>query len=175
MMGKIKLIVILAVSVASFVVYSFLFVTILGVDKADAVSILTTGKLKNLPQPEDALSDSARAAAEDSAAAVISMVDSLAREIQTIQIERAELESLKLEMKSIIISRDKQEEERLTGLAKIYDGMDPGQLATIMAGLDNPTVVNVISKMKSQKVSKILESMPPERAAQISAMMLGKK
>ena len=177
MKGAIKIAVLAAIAVASFFGYLVLFGMILGVSTSDAVSVLTTGTvegaIKAVEEPVKA--DSAGAGQLQSAEAEIqSKSDSLAQQMETIRTETAELEKLKAELQELLAAKNKDEEEKLYNLAKIYDGMDPVQLAGVMSGINDSIVVAILPKMKSQKASKILESMPADRAARISTKLLGR-
>ena len=66
-------------------------------------------------------------------------------------------------------------ESCLYNLAKIYNDMDPIQLANVMIDLDDTLIIMVLPKMKNDKASRILEMLPPARSAQISSMLLGKE
>ncbi len=177
MKGAIKIAVLAAIAVASFFGYLVLFGMVLGVSTSDAVSVLTTGTvegaIKAVEEPVKA--DSAGVEQLQSAEAEIqSKSDSLAQQMETIRTETAELEKLKAELQELLAAKNKDEEEKLYNLAKIYDGMDPVQLAGVMSGINDSIVVAILPKMKSQKASKILESMPADRAARISTKLLGR-
>ena len=92
--------------------------------------------------------------------------------MEKIEKEKAELEKLREDVTEKAQAQKREEEERLYNLAKIYEGVDPVQLAVVMANMDDSLVVAILQKMKSQKAGKILESMPVERAAKISSKLL---
>lgn len=178
MKGAVKIAVLAIIALASFFGYLVLFGVVLGVSTGDAVSVLTTGTVKGAPKAIE------RASATDSTAAgqshtveaeIQSKSDSLAHQLKAIKAEKADLEKLKVEVQKLLAARDKADEEKLYNLAKIYDGMDPVQLASVMSGINDSIVVAIIPMMKSQKASKILESMPADRAARISTKLLGSK
>ncbi len=177
MKGAIKIAVLAVIALASFFGYLVLFGMVLGVSTSDAVSVLTTGTvegaIKAVEEPVKA--DSAGVEQSQSAEAEFqSKSDSLAQQMETIRTETAELEELKAELQELLAAKNKDEEEKLYNLAKIYDGMDPVQLAGVMSGINDSIVVEILPKMKSQKASKILESMPADRAARISTKLLGR-
>jgi len=174
-MGKTRLMVLAAASLLGFFGYAYLFVAVLGVNSADAISVLTTGTVKGaLPSGDAAVDSTAIEGTKEKEEAGISQADSLERQMTIINAAKTELETLRAEVNALINAKSKQDEAKLISLAKIYDGMEPAQLTTIMAGLSDSMVVSIIPRMKSQKVSKILEAMPPERAAKISALLIGR-
>ncbi|MEE9553075.1 MAG: hypothetical protein V3W18_02160 [candidate division Zixibacteria bacterium] len=174
MKGKIKTIALVVIALGSFVGYTYVFAMVLGVDTGDAISVLTTG---TVPLDFDLESDETDSLGfenpEESEEVLMSKADSLDRQLTIINAARTDLESLKLEVEGLLETKKRKNEEQLNDLAKIYDGMNPIQLAEVMTGMNDSLVVEILPRMKRQKVSKILESMPPERAAVISAMLLG--
>ncbi len=174
MKGKIKIIVLAVIALGSFVGYTYVFAMVLGVDTGDAISVLTTGTVPNPIVLESEKTDSVVVEnPEESEEALMSKADSLDRQMTIINAARTELESLKIEVEGLLETKKRKNEEKLNNLAKIYDGMNPIQLAEVMTGMHDSIVVEILPRMKRQKVSKILESMPPERAAVISALLLG--
>jgi len=177
MKGAIKIAVLAVIALVSFLGYLALFGMVLGVSTSDAVSVLTTGTVKGAPKAveKSTEADSTGVGQSHSAEAEIqSKSDSLARQLETLRTEKAKLEKLKVEVQDLLAAKNKADEEKLYNLAKIYDGMDPVQLASIMSGINDSIVVAILPIMKSQKASKILESMPADRAARISTKLLGR-
>lgn len=177
MKGVIKIAVLAVIALASFLGYLVLFGMVLGVNTSDAISVLTTGTVEGAPGVAETpiKADSTGTGQSLSAEAEIQLkADSLAQQLETIRTETAELEKLRLELQGLMAARDEADEEKLYNLAKIYDGMDPVQLAGVMSGINDSIVVAILPIMKSQKASKILESMPADRAARISTKLLGR-
>ena len=165
------------IALASFFGYLVLFGMVLGVSTSDAVSVLTTGTVKGAPKAVEEPVESDTTGVEQSLSAEAEMrlkSDSLAQQLEAIRTEKAELEKLKVEVQELLAAKDMANEEKLYNLAKIYDGMDPVQLASVMSGINDSIVVAILPRMKSQKASKILESMPADRAARISTKLLGR-
>ncbi len=177
MKGAVKMAVLAVIALASFFGYLVLFGMVLGVSTSDAVSVLTTGTVKGAPKAIEMASETDSTGVEQShttEAEIQSRSDSLAQQLEAIRTEKAELEKLKVEVQELLAAKDKANEEKLYNLAKIYDGMDPVQLASVMSGINDSIVVAILPRMKSQKASKILESMPADRAARISTKLLGR-
>jgi flagellar protein FlbB len=99
--------------------------------------------------------------------------DSLKQQVAAIRKEKTELERLRNEISLLLKTKSKADSIQLYNLAKIYEGVDVVQLATVMANMDDSLVIAILPRMKSQKAGKILESMPAERAARISSKLLG--
>ncbi|HSG98864.1 MAG TPA: hypothetical protein VLB27_02375 [candidate division Zixibacteria bacterium] len=67
---------------------------------------------------------------------------------------------------------DQAEANRLTSLAKLYDGMKHDQVARMIVKLDDNTIVSILPRMKTANASKILGLLPPDRGARISQKMI---
>ena len=175
MKGKIKIIVLVVIALASFVGYTYVFARVLGVETGDAISVLTTGTVPGAVVLEKGVSDSTEVEnPEEDEEELMTKADSLDRQMIIINAARVQLESLRVEIEGNKKVKNEKDERKLDDLAKIYDGMNPVQLAAVMGGMSDSLVVEILPRMKNQKVSKILESMPPERAAVLSAMLLGR-
>ncbi|MFZ1683209.1 MAG: hypothetical protein WAU88_03670 [Candidatus Zixiibacteriota bacterium] len=62
--------------------------------------------------------------------------------------------------------------DRVTNLAKLYDGMEAAAVAKLMANLEDSIVVSLIPRMKQKNASDVLTLLPPARAAAISRQIL---
>jgi flagellar motility protein MotE (MotC chaperone) len=67
---------------------------------------------------------------------------------------------------------ERQESERISKLAKLYDNMDPRAVVALMANLDDETVVSLIPRMKPKNASAVLQLMSSARAARLSKQMI---
>lgn len=76
----------------------------------------------------------------------------------------AELNKLKGEIENLLGQQQKLEDERITSLVKIYEGMKPKEAATIFNTLDMDVLLPVISRMSERKSGPIMASMDPEKA-----------
>ena len=171
-----KMIGLATITLTGFVGYSVLFSFILGLQPVDAVKLAITGHLETNPmavfETVKAETDSLNA---DMKSRLKTVQDSIAIELRNVNTAKTELAQLRDELKTLLDEKKKMEDVSLYNLAKIYNDMDPLQLADIMIDLDDLVIVAIIPRMKNQKASRILEMLPPERAAAISAMLLGKK
>lgn len=76
------------------------------------------------------------------------------------------------DINSKITRLEQAETNRISKLAKLYDGMDPRAVAQLMMNLDDETVVSIIPRMKNKNASAVLQLIPPKRAAQLSKRMI---
>jgi flagellar motility protein MotE (MotC chaperone) len=83
-----------------------------------------------------------------------------------------DLERLDQEVQRKILIVEQAESNRISKLAKLYDGMDPRSVTRLMANLDDATVVSVISRMKQKNPTQVLALLSPKRAARLSKMMI---
>ncbi len=110
-------------------------------------------------------------AASDSAVEV----NALAKERDALDIRKTELDARQKQIdaldKQVSAKLQKYEQmsnDRVTNLAKLYDGMDPTAVAKLMANLDDSIVVAIIPRMKQKNASEVLSLIPPQRAAKLS-------
>ena len=70
---------------------------------------------------------------------------------------------------------DAEQEANVRKLAKIYEAMRPEQAAPILEKMDNPSVIELLLKMRQRNAARILTQFPADRAAQISLQIGGGK
>jgi len=104
---------------------------------------------------------------------------SIASEWAKLDAEKKQLEAKKKEMdnqesrlKQLLSKSDQLESARIGSLAKLYDGMNPQQVAPLITKLTDDQAVDVLLKMKPSNAAKVLEALTTERAARISAKMI---
>lgn len=87
-----------------------------------------------------------------------------------IRIDRrvAELEQLRGVINERIQVFDKQQEEKLGSLVKIYESMKPKDAARIFQDLEMTTLLDVVERMKERKLAPIMAQMNPERAREVT-------
>ena len=126
-------------------------------------------------QESDSLSDTLHTVVADSAVQTVTAppVDTLQAQMASIARERAELEKLRAEVSTMLKTKARVDSAQISSLAKMYDGVEPAQLAQMMASMDDSLVIAILPRLKSQKAGKILEQMPAERAARISSKLIG--
>ena len=84
------------------------------------------------------------------------------------------LEELKQTVEDLLKQHDKEEEERLKSLVKIYETMKPKDAASILDGLDEETLLDVIERMKESKTAPIMALFRPDRATRITEQLIAR-
>lgn len=121
-------------------------------------------------EPEE---DTLAVTAEDSVKNWIEQQKKGIQEKNTIlDVQRRELELLKVEVDNLLKQKKALESERIAKLAKIYDGMKAQEVAAMMNNLDDDTVVAVLLRMSTRNAAKVLGLLNPERAARISNKLM---
>ncbi len=92
-----------------------------------------------------------------------------------LDVQRKELELLKIELDNLLKQKKSLESERIAKLAKIYDGMKAQEIAAMMSNLDDETVVAILLRMSTRNAAKVLGILNPERAARISRQLMVQK
>lgn len=173
MTGTFKMIAMALIALAGFVGYTYVFARVLGVNTDDAIVVLATGNASQQTfNPSDSAGPMTRDGAWISNLGLSTGAESPDSQMIIIEHARAQLESLKVEVRSLIEIRNEQENERLDNLAEIYNDMIPVQLVHVMQGIPDSVIVQVLPRMDKRKAGKVLESMPPQRAAVISSKLL---
>lgn len=81
------------------------------------------------------------------------------------QIDNAEIERL---MKA----RQKEENKRISKLARLYGGMKAEDAVAVLSQLNDNDVLAIFSKMEEEQVSKLLALMEVDRAVRLTEIML---
>lgn len=87
----------------------------------------------------------------------------------------AELKKLQDSIKQIVQQYDKQEEENLKGLVKIYETMKPEDASKILEKLDANVQLAVLERMKEGKVAAIMSKMDAKTAQDITVRLATRK
>lgn len=83
-----------------------------------------------------------------------------------------DLQKRETEISQKVLKLEQASSDRITNLAKLYDGMDASAVAKILENLDDETVVALIPRMKPKTASQVLALMPPPRAAKLSKQII---
>ena len=86
------------------------------------------------------------------------------------EVERkiTELDKIKSELVALLNKQKTIEDERISSLVKIYEGMKPKDAARIFDTLEMEILLPVMGKMSERKSSPILASMTPDKARQLT-------
>lgn len=87
----------------------------------------------------------------------------------------AELTKLKESIEVLLKKTDKNSQEQLTNLVKIYEGMKPKQAAQIFDRMDMSILKELIPLMSQRKVSTILDQMSVVKAKELTLVLIGNK
>lgn len=150
-------------------------------DSAEAAAELT----RNIAAMTDAMAESETSVTEDGATEPMEKNESLkavdwldkeqkklaARESDLTAREQ-ELQKKDREIAQKILKIEQASSDRVTNLAKLYDGMEADAVSKIMANLEDELVVSIIPKMKQKNASSVLALMPPQRAASLSKQII---
>lgn len=83
----------------------------------------------------------------------------------------AELQVLKGELQTLLVSVSGKDDKELGQLASIYGAMKPQAAAVVLNRLDNAIVMDVLLRMPSKKSGKLMEVLDPAKARYLSEMM----
>jgi len=87
-------------------------------------------------------------------------------------VRRKELEELDRRVSQKVMRLEQSLADRVAGLAKLYDGMEPDAVAKLAENLDDSIVVAIIPRMKQKNASQLLSLLPPQRAAKLSKQII---
>jgi flagellar motility protein MotE (MotC chaperone) len=83
----------------------------------------------------------------------------------------AELQKLQKSIEADVAKQNQQDDARTQSLVKIYETMKPQEAAPILAQLDMPIALGVLTKMKERSTAAVLAAMDPARAQAITAAL----
>ncbi|MBI1327385.1 MAG: flagellar protein FlbB [Alphaproteobacteria bacterium] len=86
-----------------------------------------------------------------------------------------ELENVRNEIQGLLKKQSEEEEQRITSLVKIYEGMKAKDAANIFNTLDSDILVEVLGRMSERKSAPILAEMNPDRARLVTILLAEQK
>jgi flagellar motility protein MotE (MotC chaperone) len=87
----------------------------------------------------------------------------------------AEMKALQANIEGMLKQVDKQDEEKMRSLVKIYEQMKPKNAADILSTLDLPVQIGVLTRMKEAKVAPILAAMDVTKAQAVTDAMAARR
>lgn len=87
----------------------------------------------------------------------------------------AEIKKLEASVKQIVQQYDKQEEQNLQGLVKVYENMKPKDAARIFEKLEPNVLLGVVERMKEAKLAALLAEMNPATAQDLTVRLATRK
>jgi flagellar motility protein MotE (MotC chaperone) len=82
-----------------------------------------------------------------------------------------ELKKLETRIKKLLLQHDKETEEQLKSLVKVYESMKPKDAARIFEELEMEILLNVTERMKEVKMAKVLAAMSPAKAKTLTVKL----
>lgn len=86
-----------------------------------------------------------------------------------------ELELLRGEIQSLLEQQSQEEQDRISSLVKIYEGMKAKDAARIFNTLETDVLLAVLGRMSERKSAPILAAMNPDRARSITILLAEQK
>lgn len=82
-----------------------------------------------------------------------------------------EMETLRLQLQSMVSQASEAQQVQLDNLVKIYETMKPDEAARIFETLDMPVLLGVIQRMKPARTAPIMAKMAPEKAKEVTVAL----
>jgi len=79
-----------------------------------------------------------------------------------------EMETLRLQLQSMVNQASEAQQTQIENLVKIYETMKPEDAAHIFEKLDMPVLLGVVQRMKPKSTAPIMAKMAPEKAKEIT-------
>lgn len=87
----------------------------------------------------------------------------------------AEMKTLQTNIEGMLKQVDRQDEEKMKSLVKIYETMKPKEAANILSTLELPVQMGVLGRMKESKVAPILAAMEISKAQAVTDAMAARR
>jgi len=87
----------------------------------------------------------------------------------------AEMKALQTNIEGMLKQVDRQDEDKLRSLVKIYEQMKPKNAADILSTLELPIQIGVLTRMKEAKVAPILAAMDVTKAQAVTDAMAARR
>ena len=88
-----------------------------------------------------------------------------------LNLKLTELTNLKTQIQGLLKKHDKEQEEKLKSLVKIYESMKPKNAARIFEQLEMEILLNVVERMREAKTAPIFAAMDPSKAKSVTARL----
>jgi flagellar motility protein MotE (MotC chaperone) len=90
---------------------------------------------------------------------------------QRVQEKIDRLQQMQAQIDTALGKVDEQEEQRLQSLVRIYEAMKPQEAATILDKLDQPVLMQLVTRMKDRAVAAILPHLDGDRARTVTTVL----
>lgn len=82
-----------------------------------------------------------------------------------------ELKNLREDLRGLLGQQEKEEENRIKSLVKIYEGMKPKDAANVFNTLDMDIMLSIVSRMSERKSAPILAAMDASKARALTVLL----
>jgi flagellar motility protein MotE (MotC chaperone) len=90
---------------------------------------------------------------------------------QRVQEKIDRLQQMQAQVDTALGKVDEQEEQRLQSLVRIYEAMKPQEAATIFDKLEQPVLMQVLTRMKDRAVAAILPHLDGDKARTVTTVL----
>lgn len=94
---------------------------------------------------------------------------------QRIDRKVSELRTIQTKLQGMLRQYDKEQEDKLKSLVKIYETMKPKDAARIFMALDMNVLLDVIERMREAKASAIMADMDPQKAKDVTSELAARR
>jgi flagellar motility protein MotE (MotC chaperone) len=82
-----------------------------------------------------------------------------------------ELKKLEIRIKGLLLDHDKESEQQIKSLVKVYENMKPKDAARIFEKLEMEILLDVTERMKEVKMAKVMAAMDPMKAKTLTVRL----
>ncbi len=88
-----------------------------------------------------------------------------------IEAKISDLKQIQETISALLVKHDKQKEEKIQSVVKIYEKMKPKDAARIFEELEMPILLDVLERMREAKTASIMANMSPAKAKAVTAAL----
>jgi flagellar motility protein MotE (MotC chaperone) len=88
-----------------------------------------------------------------------------------IEAKIADLKEIQETIKKLLVKHDKEKEQKMRSVVKIYEKMKPKDAARIFEEMEMPILLDVVERMREAKTAPILANMTPQKAKRVTAAL----
>jgi flagellar motility protein MotE (MotC chaperone) len=88
-----------------------------------------------------------------------------------IEAKIADLKQIQDTISKLLVKHDKEKEEKMQSVVKIYEKMKPKDAARIFEELEMPILLDVLERMREAKTAPIMANMSPGKAKAVTAAL----
>lgn len=88
-----------------------------------------------------------------------------------IEAKIADLKGIQDTIKKLLVKHDKEKEDKMRSVVKIYEKMKPKDASRIFEEMEMPILLDVVERMREAKTAPILANMSPRKAKSVTAAL----